>query len=255
MNPKPLLALLALAALTSPSLAAGELPYLYQRTGFGTAGLLSVEIESAAGSREAALFGQGGVEQGLRMRYGLSERITTEIWSGLLIDPEGERRSAVALESFVGVLTDPVSLSLGLGFAHDFRDDDVLRFRATASRAASDWEFSLNNLTELPLGSDRDKVDIILGTAIMRGFGERLRAGLELFGQDLEGFWDPNEAEGGARIATGPTLWTRLSDRFELKGNLAAVIQATRNPYYREGVLVQPPDHGFLARVALLVDL
>ncbi len=245
----------ALLAFAGSALAAGELPYLYQRTGFGSAGLLAVEAENAAGTRDAALFGQHGVEQGLRLRYGVGDRVTAELWSGVLFADGGERRTGGAFELFFGVLSAPLELTLGAGLAHDFRDDDVIRLRATASRPAGAWELSLNNLTEIPLGSERDKVDLILGSSVMRTLGGGARAGLELVGQDLEGFWDPHEAEGGARLAAGPTIWARLSERVEIKGNCAAVIQATRNAYLREGVLVDPPGDGVLARLALRVEL
>jgi hypothetical protein len=30
--------------------------------------------------------------------------------------------------------------------------------------------------------------------------------GVEMIGEDLEGFWEPNEAEGGARLLIGPSM-------------------------------------------------
>jgi hypothetical protein len=33
-----------------------------------------------------------------------------------------------------------------------------------------------------------------------------LRAGVEAIGEDLEGFWEADEAEGGARVLVGPSL-------------------------------------------------
>jgi hypothetical protein len=39
--------------------------------------------------------------------------------------------------------------------------------------------------------------------------GERFGFGIESIGQDLEGLWDPSEADGGARLLVGPSLHAR----------------------------------------------
>jgi len=39
-----------------------------------------------------------------------------------------------------------------------------------------------------------------------------IRLGLELVGQDLEGFWEEEEAEGGAVLFFGPTFVATIPD-------------------------------------------
>jgi hypothetical protein len=109
-------------------------------------------------------------------------------------------------------------------------------------------------LAEVPLASDRDRVDVIVGGAYMATLRPGLRLGGELLTRDLEGLWDPQEAEGGARIAFGPSGWLALSDHVEAKANVGAVLPLTRNAYIRDGELVEPPGSGLLLRMAVLYN-
>ena len=52
----------------------------------------------------------------------------------------------------------------------------------------------------------RDAADVVISVGWTRRLGNRLAVGVEGIGQDLEGFWDAEEAEGGARLLVGPSL-------------------------------------------------
>lgn len=62
---------------------------------------------------------------------------------------------------------------------------------------------------ERPMSEARDEVDLLTSAGWMKPFGSRLQAGVEVCGQDLEGFWEKEEAEGGASFFVGPTVTLR----------------------------------------------
>ena len=51
-----------------------------------------------------------------------------------------------------------------------------------------------------------DAADVVTTIGWSRSIGERVGFGLESIGQDLEGLWNPAEADGGARLLVGPSL-------------------------------------------------
>jgi hypothetical protein len=59
---------------------------------------------------------------------------------------------------------------------------------------------------------------------------------VEVLGEDLEGFWEPEEAEGGARLFVGPSV--RLAPpqrRWQVSLAAGPVIRASRSPRLSEG--------------------
>ena len=58
-------------------------------------------------------------------------------------------------------------------------------------------------------GIRRDAADVVTSVGWSHRIGNRIAIGVEGIGQDLEGFWDPTEAEGGAKLLVGPSLHVR----------------------------------------------
>jgi hypothetical protein len=58
---------------------------------------------------------------------------------------------------------------------------------------------------ERALSGGRDAVDLVTSAGWRRRFGS-VHLGVEAIGEDLEAFWEPSEAEGGARIFAGPSM-------------------------------------------------
>ncbi len=59
---------------------------------------------------------------------------------------------------------------------------------------------------ERPLSSGRDAIDLITSAGWSMRVSSIGRLGVEAIGQDLEGFWSTEEAEGGATLYAGPSL-------------------------------------------------
>lgn len=258
-----MIVLLAALAAAGPESGAGAgLSYVYQRGDHGAQGTGTVEADVAAGTREARPFGASGVESGARFRANALDRVAVEGWGGALFT-DGVYTNAAWSGEVSARLFDQarhlVNLSVGAGFMRDYQSVSIPRARVTAGRTFGRVDTSLSGLFELPQAEGRDGVDVIVGAAASYRVTRDFAAGLEVMGEDLEGLWEPDEAEGGAKLVAGPTLWYRPSQSFHVKLNAAAVVSATQNTPARV-----PPDlgvtpagqagAGFLGRVVFGYD-
>jgi hypothetical protein len=66
-----------------------------------------------------------------------------------------------------------------------------------------------------------DAADVVTSVGWSRRVGDRAGVGIEGIGQDLEGFWNPAEADGGAKLLIGPSLHLR-SKRGDWDASLTA---------------------------------
>jgi len=78
-----------------------------------------------------------------------------------------------------------------------------------------------------------DAADVVTTAGWSRRVNAHLALGVEGIGQDLEGFWDSAEAEGGARLIVGPSLHVRSR-----RGAWSA--SATAGPVLRSASIVVP---------------
>lgn len=99
-----------------------------------------------------------------------------------------------------------VSLAIGGGLLHEAGGVDVLLGRLSAGREFDAWRLHGNMVFQAPLSAERDAVDVITTIGCARRLTRSLSLGVEGIGEDLEGFWEPAEAEGGARLLIGPSL-------------------------------------------------
>lgn len=99
-----------------------------------------------------------------------------------------------------------VALAVGGGWLHEAGGTDVALVRVTAGHEATTWRLHGNMLLQKPMTLDRDALDVITSAGWAWKCGRALSIGAEGVGEDLEGFWEPAEAEGGARLLVGPSL-------------------------------------------------
>jgi hypothetical protein len=99
------------------------------------------------------------------------------------------------------------SLAIGGGIRHEAHGTNVLLGRVAAGRQLFEaWRIDGNAVFEKPLSTDRDALDLVTTFGVARRLTSALHAGLEFIGEDLEGFWEVDEAEGGARLLIGPSV-------------------------------------------------
>ena len=99
-----------------------------------------------------------------------------------------------------------MALAAGGGVLHEADGVNVLLARVIGGRTTDATQLYGNLLFQKPLASDRDAVDLITSVGWAHQLSRGFSLGVEAVGEDLEGFWDPAEAEGGARLLAGPSL-------------------------------------------------
>jgi len=114
-------------------------------------------------------------------------------------------QSGEALYSMLGPAR-VVAVAAGGGVLHEPDGVNVLLARVVAARDANSWRLHGNVLFQKPLSSERDALDLITSVGWARKLPHGVSLGVEAIGEDLEGFWDSEEAEGGARLLAGPSL-------------------------------------------------
>ena len=135
----------------------------------------------------------------------------------------------------------------------------MLIARVVAGHSAELWHLQGNVLFQRPMSSERDAVDLITSVGWSRTLTHGVSLGVEAIGEDLEGFWEQEEAEGGARLLAGPSV------RVAPDGRRWQLI-ATGGPMFHpadtgraSGALRElPPDRprtGYALKVSLSLDL
>jgi hypothetical protein len=99
-----------------------------------------------------------------------------------------------------------IALAAGGGVLHEPGGVNVLLARVVAGRTTDDWRLHGNLQFQKPMSSERDALDLITSAGWAWKFSHGVAFGVEAIGEDLEGFWESEEAEGGARLLAGPSL-------------------------------------------------
>jgi hypothetical protein len=126
-----------------------------------------------------------------------------------LVSTGGTIESAVSGEVIVALRRAErfgASLAAGGGVLREIGGVNVLTARVIAGRETETWRLHGNVIFQKPLDPARDTVDLITSAGWARRVTAALALGVEAIGEDLEGFWDPAEAEGGARLLVGPSV-------------------------------------------------
>ncbi|MDP9323564.1 MAG: hypothetical protein M3P13_08000 [Acidobacteriota bacterium] len=110
----------------------------------------------------------------------------------------------------------PVALAAGGGVLHEAGGVNVLLARVVAGRNTDSSRLYGNLQLQKPMSSERDALDLITSIGWARKLSHGVSIGVEAIGEDLEGFWDPQEAEGGTRLLAGPSLHLAIRGRSSL---------------------------------------
>ncbi len=181
----------------------------------------------SAGTRPlAATANRSGLVNELRVEGGLHERVAL-FADGLLAPPlAGEARAREAFGGGLRVLvTDPESrgfrLALSAAYLHDFEQVSAVAGRAEASLDIRRLRLASMIHTERAFAANRDSVDLYAVAGASYRVLDSLRIGAEYVGQELEGAWQPDEAEGGIRHFAGATLAWAPAERVLLSAGPA----------------------------------
>ncbi len=222
--------------------------FVFQRLAGGRRNQVGLSYEIGYGTRDTRFFGAKGLEQGVRARWNLASFLTLDGQVGLLMSPDSLARPGASAMLLGRVLRQErfgLDLHLGGGYRLDYRGDHVLRFLlGTARRFGRVWT-AASAVIEVPLTGKRDEADVMFAASAMVPVTRWFAQGFELGAEDIEGLWDPDEAEGGARFLAGPSSLFHILG-FELRVNLSFVYA-----YVANQTLSRSPPLGLAARASV----
>ncbi len=220
-------------------------------------GRATVHLESGFGARPFDVTESDRPEQRFGVQAALGHRLTFLGNIGVSSD-DRDVRSTQQAELLYGVLqssSSQASLAVGMGMRHESAGVNVLLGRVAAGRSFDAWRLDGNVLFEKPFAVGRDSVDLITSVGVARRILPALSAGIEAIGEDLEGFWETDEAEGGARLLVGPSI--RIAPprrRWQVAIAGGPIIHATRSSRTSDALRGLPAtraDHDYALRASL----
>jgi hypothetical protein len=237
---------IALCAATPP--AAAQQPFVFSVSALDSAApSVNVYYDLGIGERSFDATEPNRPEQRLGMRASFGHGLTLHARVG--VSPDGrDARTSEQAELLYNVLhrrSTVTSIAFGLGMRHESAGTNVLTGRVVAGRSFAAWRVDGNALLEKPYSLGRDAVDLITTVGLARRISSALHLGVEAIGEDLEGFWDPNEADGGARLLVGPSIRIAPPARawqFTVAGG--PIVHSTQTPRTSSAVRAVPPANG-----------
>ncbi|WP_211166307.1 hypothetical protein [Mucilaginibacter robiniae] len=201
------------APKTSYAIPASEAaqPFLFSvNTLTASAPFWNLNYSGSCGERVAGPFGYDGTTQQFALKGYMGDRFTLYANAALGFSRSGNAASAQQAEvmrDFIGgkqIFGPRVGLSFGV--SRDWSNVKAIFSRITTSFDAASWRFIGNARFEKAFASNRDDIDLVSSIGFHHRLVGTLYGGLEAVGEDLEGFWEADEAEGGAKLLIGPSL-------------------------------------------------
>lgn len=227
--------------------SAQDKPFLFSVTTATDPARRAVRFEYEVGAGERALLGSGA---------GHEQRVAIQAYHGRwtliarlgLLEERRAYRSAQAGEVLFSIVQPSASgftLAGGAGLLHEASGVNVLLARLVSGRESLAWRLHGNLLLQKPFAEDRDAIDLITTAGWARKMNRGVAVGIETFAEDLEAFWDPAEAEGGARILVGPSLHVAPGGRrWQLTTTAGPVFHPTQTGRSSDAFRDLPPPRG-----------
>jgi hypothetical protein len=210
--------------------------------------------DSGYGERTADPFGYDGVEQRLGFQGHLGTGVTLlgHIAFGIGGDATRSSQEAEVLKDVLGSRSR-TRLAVGFGARREWEGTTAALARVCIGWSGRRTLLFGNLRLERPFAEGRDAIDLITTLGWLQHIGHGLRVGVEGVGEDLEGFWEAEEAEGGAKLYVGPALhWSAPTGRLWLSASGGPILYATRSG--RTSPAPRPLDasaNGFTMRVSI----
>jgi len=187
--------------------------------------------DAGYGERTTEPTGYDGVEQRFGVQGRLGRGVTFLAHVGLGTDQNTTRSSqqAEVLKDLLGSGSG-FRVAAGVGARREWEGTSTALARVCLGWSSHQTLISGNLRLEKSFGSGRDAVDLITTLGWLQNAGHGLRVGVEAVAEDLEGLWDTEEAEGGAKLYAGPALhWGARSGRLWLSAGGGPIVYATRS--------------------------
>lgn len=208
MTPRLAAVLFCLSVATAA--AAQDRPFLFSVSTPTDSSASTFRLEYDVGAGEQMFQSSTANQPEQRVAAQASWRRVTVIGRfGLVAVPDAPSRSMQSGEMLVSLVDQRqawVSMAAGGGVQREPDGVTVLLARVVAAHDTPTWRLHGNVVFQKPLDPTRDALDVAFTSGWCRTIGSGVALGVEEVAEDLEGFWDPNEAEGGARILVGPSF-------------------------------------------------
>ena len=168
----------------------------------------TVAYDAGYGERTIQAVGFEGVEQRVSVQGAVGAGFTVRGQFGVAFANGAGTRSSQEAELLKNILSDAESpgLAVGLGVRREWDGTATLLGRVVVGHGfTGSWLYG-NLRAEKSFETARDEVDLIVTAGWLFRVGSALHLGVETVAQDLEGLWEPEEAEGGARVFAGPSI-------------------------------------------------
>jgi hypothetical protein len=193
------------AQITAPFLFTVPQPDASLRVGDG-------ETSTAIGERSLLLFSGAAFDPGLSIEARSERGFVVRSSIGTVdFTAGGQRfRSFQQLEILRSIRsTGRAQLAIGGGVRQDWGGAQTFVGRVIAGARIAGGRLEGNAVIEKGnsgRAGHRDAFDVITTIGWSRAVTDRIALGVEGIGHDLEGFWERDEAEGGARLLIGPSI-------------------------------------------------
>lgn len=222
-----------LVAVTAHAQAPPVRSFVFTVTPSGpTTARFTVHYDAGYAERTAAPFGYDGVEQRAGFQGALGSGFTVLGQVGWGVTDGQTTRSTQEAEVLKSVLgpTRGLQLAAGLGLRREWEGATAVLGRVAVGHTFVRSSLFGNLRFERPLADGRDSVDFLTSIGWHYRLGPAVHLGVETIGEDLEGFWEEEEAEGGAKLFVGPSLLLAPSHRrFSASLCGGPILYATRN--------------------------
>jgi hypothetical protein len=218
-------------------------PFLFSvNTLTGSSPYWSVNASSNYAQRTSGAFGYNGADQQLAVKGYLGNRLTLYANVDLGFAGNGSVNSsqqAELIRDFVGgKQAYGARFGVGLGANRDYSNVGAVFSRLTASYEVANWRLGGNLRIEKAFSKLRDGIDLVTSFGFQHHIAGPVFAGVEMMGQDLEGFWESDEAEGGAKLLVGPSInVSPVNSRFSLSLSGGPVFYATHSTALQSGAI------------------
>lgn len=210
-------------------------PFLFTlNTLTGDKSYWNIHYSGTYGERTTGQFGYDGLGQQFGVKGYLGNRFTLYGTAAIGFAHGGGITSAqqaeVIRDLIGGRSAEGFRMGAGLGLSRDWSNVKSAISRITLSFDRTKWLATGNLRFEKAFESSRDKLDFISSLGFQHRISNGFFLGFEAVGQDLEGFWEKDEAEGGAKLMLGPSVSFSPSNSklsFALSGG--PVFYATRS--------------------------
>ena len=201
----------ALLVLTGAAAEAQVRPFVFTVTTAPTQGSerWTVQYQAGYSERAAPAFANDGLEQRVGVQGDLGAGFTLLGSFGVA---SLDAQAATSTTQDAEVLKDlfgperSFRVAAGAGLRREWEGTTTLLGRISLGRTFEASSLFANLRFERPFETGRDTLDLITTAGWLHHIGGGVHLGVEAIGEDLEGFWDAEEAEGGAKLMVGPSL-------------------------------------------------